>query len=57
MKFILLTLFDGTPLVINTSTISHVTQADNPEHSEIVDMEGEAFVVQEEVKLVFEYLK
>lgn len=57
-KFVLLTLLDGSPVVVNTSNIDIVQPLEGlPESSEIVDLEGSAVHVQEEVKLVFEYIK
>lgn len=56
MKFILLTLLDDAPVVINVADIACVWPADNPEHSEIIDFNGDAIVVKEEVKLVFEFI-
>ena len=56
-KFVLLTLVDDAPVIINVSDIASVWPAVNPEHSEVVDFNGECVVVQEEVKLVFEMIK
>jgi len=56
-KFVLLTLLDGSPVVVNTSNIDIVQPLEGlPESSEIVDMEGSAIHVMEEVKLVYEYI-
>lgn len=56
-QFVLLTQEDDSPVVVNVADIACVWPANNPEHSEVIDFEGKAIVVQEEVKLVFEMLK
>lgn len=57
-KFILLTMLDDSPVVLNVANIDFVQPVlDNPEYSKIVDLDGNATHVKEEVKLVYEYIQ